>query len=333
MTRSYLPNDAELKIEQGIARYHVQRPLGMGGFAMTYCAVDTSLERNIAIKEFFPDGCTRKGRNLEPTGDWTVEILGRYVESFNNEGKTLASLQHSNIVQVYDRFLENRTAYIVLEYIEGRTLRQVWTERRAPFPLDEAMNIFRQIAGALSYMHTKKVLHRDLNYNNVMLKPNNQAILIDFGLARKFGASQINTYTPAFFEGFSAPEEYDYPSSQPHERRDVYGLSALLYWMLTGSAPTSALLRRGNHPLSPPHEKVSTISHDLSMVVMKGLALREQERYQTIAEFEEALDATETTPPAVIPPQRPVYRQIPVPSLPPKLSHNSLFCLHLFCCC
>ncbi len=293
MARSYLPNGAELKIEMGVARYKIVQELAMGGFGITYRATDMRLNRAVVIKEFFPDGCTRNGEVLAQSGENTVQELENAVKSFEKEGITLASLEHPNIVKVYDFFMGNRTAYLVLEYIDGRTLAQVFKSEKTPFPHNEALDIVRQMASALRYIHQKSVIHRDMNYSNVMLKPDGQAVLIDFGLARKFGATQNHTLTQGFFDGFTPPEEYDYPPSTPHPRRDVYGLSALLYWMLTGEAPLGVPTRLRRDSLVPPHEKVPSVPYDLSMAVMEGLKMREEDRYQTIAELESAINSAE----------------------------------------
>ena len=212
-------------------RYRVQRQLGGGGMGIVYLAEDTRLSgRYCAIKVMSPDQLAPQDRN------WAIQ-------AFKQEAQLLATLRHPGLAAVNDIFPENGDWYLVMEYVEGESLEDKL--RRLPggrLSAQEALSITRQLCDVLEYLHgcSPPVIFRDLKPSNVMVTPNGQVKLIDFGIARFFKQGQtrdtLNMGTP----GYAAPEQYG-GMGQSDPRTDVYSLGVVLYRMVTGYDPAEAI--------------------------------------------------------------------------------------------
>lgn len=170
--------------------YAVGRCLGQGGFGITYQGSDLRLRRPVAIKEFFPFGSARRGSSVAPTGQLDNFVKGR--KRFVQEGEALARFDHPGIVRVHAQFEENDTAYIVMEYLQGKTLEAVLAERGGSLPVSEALGYVARIGEALEVVHRESMLHRDVKPANIMIASSDKGdsehrvVLIDFGAAREY---------------------------------------------------------------------------------------------------------------------------------------------------
>ena len=239
MNTQYLSSESSL---QG-GRYRIVSMLGSGGFGITYLGTQTGLERNIVIKEFFMSGyCLRdEYSNLitVPTVS-NVEFVERFKDKFLKEARHIAQLKHPNIVNIIDVFEENGTAYYVMDFIEGGSLVEK-VQREGSLPENVAKRYILQIADALNYIHQRYMNHLDVKPGNIMLSRNDNAILIDFGLAKQYDSQtghQTSTTPVGISHGYAPMEQYKEGGvSEFSPETDIYSLGATLYYLLTGARP------------------------------------------------------------------------------------------------
>ncbi len=265
-------------------KYIIERVLGAGGFGITYYARHTSLDQHYAIKEFFIDGrCVRNTMrhtvNLQGIGP---ELFEKYRKKFTEEAQTLAKLDHPNIVRVIDVFEENETSYIVMPFIEGKTLESL-VEKNGPLDYGLAVNYIGQIASAVGYIHTKNILHRDIKPDNIMITADNHAILIDFGSAREFIQDKTQHQTSILTKGYAPIEQYS-SNSRKGTYTDIYSLGAVFYFVLTGQKPMDAT-ERLSETMPEPKQLNPQISEDVNRTILKAMQLKHENRHQTIDEF------------------------------------------------
>jgi serine/threonine protein kinase len=222
-------------------QYLLEEVLGQGGFGITYRAYDHSLNRPVAIKEFFPYGSTRTVQGLRPPPRTTPAAFDNLKQRFLEEARLLARFRNPHIVLVLGHFEENGLAYMVMEYVQGSTLaRMLQTE-----PLDgvQVQAFGQQLGTALEAVHQAGILHRDIKPANVIITPQNLAVLVDFGSARSYHATHDPQHlTVLVSEGYAPPEQY-LQAAQFGPSTDLYGLGATLFHALTGTAPPAATAR------------------------------------------------------------------------------------------
>lgn len=265
-------------------KYIIESVLGAGGFGITYYARHTNLNQHFAIKEFFIDG-----RCVRDTHHFTVNLQGiapemyeKYRKKFTEEAQTLAKLDHPNIVRVFDVFEENETSYIVMPFIEGKTLESI-VEKNGPLEYGLAVNYIGQIANAVGYIHSKKILHRDVKPDNIMITADNHAILIDFGSAREFIQDKTQHQTSILTKGYAPIEQYS-SNSRKGTYTDIYSLGAVFYYVLTGTKPMDAA-ERLTETMPEPKQLNPKISEDVNRTIMKAMQLKHENRHQTIDDF------------------------------------------------
>src|SRR5712691_9577671 len=199
-------------------RYKVVRKLGTGGMANVYLAEDQELGRRVAIKML-------DDRHSQDE---------QFVERFRREAKNVAGLSHPNIVAIYDRGEAEGTYYIAMEYLEGRTLKELLV-RRGPTPITVAIDYARQIVGAVGFAHAKGIVHRDIKPHNVVVGPDGRLKVTDFGIARS-GTSQMTEAGSIIGTAqYLSPEQAR--GTMVDQRSDLYSVGVVLYEMLTGSVP------------------------------------------------------------------------------------------------
>jgi len=255
-------------------RYRIENTLGTGGMGAVYRAFDINLGVSVAVKE-----------NLFTTEE--------YARQFQKEATILASLRHSNLPRVTDHFvIEGQGQYLVMDFIEGEDLRQR-LERSGAVPEQEALPWFVEICDALVYLHTRTppIVHRDIKPGNIKITPEGRAILVDFGLA-KMGPASSDTETgaKAMTPGFSPPEQYGTGRTDP--RTDVYSLGATFYAVLAAAVPEDSLERAmGRAQLTPLHDRARGLTPGTARAIEKAMAIRSEDRYQSLGEFAAALSA------------------------------------------
>ena len=250
-------------------KYTIIRMLSHGGFGVTYLAHHNPLDIDVCIKEFFPkDYCNRDAFSYEVTVSTSgnVGTVENFMRKFIKEAKSIARQHHEGIIKILDIFEENGTAYYVMDYIDGQSLRQM-VEARGPLPIGEALGYIRQAAGALGYLHDRNMNHLDVKPANMMVDHSGKLTLIDFGLAKHYGDDgRETTMTPmCISRGYSPKEQYlDGGVSYFSPAADIYPLGATLYYLLTGHTPPEAVdtpLRKLVFPASVPENVKAAIHH------------------------------------------------------------------------
>lgn len=265
-------------------KYVIDTVIGAGGFGITYYARHTSLDQHYAIKEFFIDGrCVRNTmRHTVNLQGISPDMFEKYKRKFTEEAQTLAKLDHPNIVRVIDVFEENETSYIVMPFIEGKTLESI-VEKSGPLEYGLAVNYLGQIASAVGYIHSRNILHRDIKPDNIMITADNHAILIDFGSAREFVQDKTQHQTSILTKGYAPIEQYS-SNSRKGTYTDIYSLGAVFYYVLTGTKPMDAT-ERLSETMPEPKQINPQINEDVNRTILKAMQLKHENRHQTIDEF------------------------------------------------
>ena len=289
--------------------YRIDRVLGQGTFGITYLAytkvtVDGDLgklqpEIPVAVKEFFMGDINGREGSTVTTGG-SGELFDKYRHKFARESANLANLNHANIVKVVETFEANGTSYYVMEYCGGGSLDARIAECGG-LPQGEALRYFGQIASALSYMHSRRMLHLDLKPGNVMLRTGGEAVLIDFGLSKQFtddGEPESSTTIGGGTPGYASLEQVNYNEDDSESKlpvtMDVYSLGATLYKMLTGKRPPVASDVLARFPEQPLRDH--GVSDDVIAAIRHAMQPIPANRYQSVAAFAAALDcASEAT--------------------------------------
>ena len=273
-------------------RYLIQGVLGEGGFGITYVGMDEVLCQKVAVKEFFPRGAIT--RNNQQTNE-VVSVYGtkaanfhRGEEKFLQEARTLAQFNNvAGVVRVQDFFRENGTAYIVMEYLEGITLKQ-YLQTYGPISVEEMQNIFAPILEALDKIHQNGVIHRDISPDNIMCLPEGEAKLMDFGAARDYTDYSEEGLSVILKMGFAPIEQYDSHGKQG-PWTDIYALGATMYQCLTGRKPDDATKRSLEDTLVSPSMLGVRIAPPVEYAIMGALQIRPADRYRNLGEFCENL--------------------------------------------
>jgi serine/threonine protein kinase len=289
-------------------RYLIGKALGQGGFGITYLACDLNLECKLAVKEYFPrDICTRA------RDDCTVQPVTREerttfqdaLKSFVDEGRTLARFRdHPGVVSVLGFFQENGTGYIVMAYAEGMTLKEYLNSRGGTIPFDEALRLLLPVMDALQAVHRADMLHRDVSPDNIYLTRNSQIKLLDFGNARYMLGERSRSFSAVLKPGY-APEEQFRRQGRQGPWTDVYALAATFYRALTGHTPPDAPDRLAHDELVPPSQQGVLIPLGAERALLKALAVRQQDRFQSVVDFQRELTEIPGPPPPPLPLPRP----------------------------
>lgn len=271
-------------------RYLVGRVLGEGGFGITYIGCDLRLELKVAIKEYFPaDRVSRfSGMSLSVSNGTGAAARGYEAGKarFLHEARAMACMdKQPEIVSVRDFFEENNTAYIVMEYIEGITFRELVAQKGGRIQAGELFPVIEPLFPALSAMHARGLIHRDISPDNLMLE-NGAVRLLDFGCARE-SASGTETMTIALKHGYAPIEQYQHKGQGPWT--DVYALSATIYYCLTGKVPEQALDRLCEDELIRPRKLGADLTKQQEQALLCGMGVRPKRRFQSMEELHRAL--------------------------------------------
>lgn len=268
-------------------RYLIGMPLGRGGFGITYKAYDMLTCTPVAIKEFFPKGyTTRLPRScaVDVTDANNVKVFNYWLSAFIQEAKVLTSIKHlDGIVGIYDFFLTNNTAYIVMEFLNGMSLYRFIQGRGGRLHLNETLNIMRPVLDTLLHLHQHGVIHKDISPENIQIVDNRRIKLIDFGAASIYNQ---NVSKPFFVlkKGYSPIELYSQQGAQG-PWTDIYEVGASIYTCLVGNPPPEATERYTLDKLVPPSQLNVKIQPIREKTLLKALAINPQDRYNNIGEF------------------------------------------------
>jgi serine/threonine protein kinase len=264
--------------------YRIDQPLGQGGFGITYQGIDTRLNRAVAVKEFFPEGCWREGSTVVSAGKWNSDTYSSAKQKFLLEGQTLGQFNHPGIVRVFYYFEENNTAYMVMEYLQGKTLAEILQQRNGKLSQPETLAYARQIGAALELLHSCQFLHRDIKPDNIMLAKDSRIVLIDFGAARDFTSNCTTRYTTMLTPGYAPLEQYG-RALKYGAFTDIYAFGSTLYHLLTGKAPLSAIERAAGVELKTVQEINPQVSTSVSEAIAKAMIMDVNQRLQSVREF------------------------------------------------
>jgi len=282
-----LPSGALLRDQ-----FRIGRVLGVGGFGITYLAFDEVLEMAVAVKEYLPNHISARredGKTLQPQGSTGKTDFHFGMERFLKEARTLAKFEdHPNIVRVRSFFEENGTAYLVMNFYQGRTLEAYLESRESLMPEEEALFITHKVLGGLRAAHREGILHRDVDPSNVYLADSGRVVLLDFGAARRAMGERTQTLSVMLKRGYAPHEQY-YSHGEQGPWTDIYACAATLYRLLTGFKPPEAAGRVPDDDLVPPRELTPTISEATHRAVMKGLSLWPKDRPQSVDAFQKEL--------------------------------------------
>lgn len=268
-------------------KYLIGTVLGFGGFGITYIGLDLDQGKKVAVKEFMPSGIAgRAPGSLDVTArDEEDFSYGMY--RFYDEAKTIYKYRHhANIVHVYKFFKQNRTAYFVMEYLQGNDFRHYLLKRGAPMGFGETMEIILPVMDALECIHQDHVIHRDISPDNIIL--GNPVKLIDFGAARAAFAGKSRSMSIILKRGF-APEEQYRSRGRQGPWTDVYALAATMYVALGGRMVPEALQRVISDKIVDIRKLAPELPDAAGEAVMKALSVRSDARFQSIGEFRSAL--------------------------------------------
>jgi beta-lactam-binding protein with PASTA domain/predicted Ser/Thr protein kinase len=258
-------------------RYRVIRKLGTGGMANVYLAEDQELGRRVAIKLL-------DERHAQDE---------QFVERFRREAESAAGLSHPNVVSIYDRGEAEGTYYIAMEYLEGKTLKELLLSR-GPTPVRVAIDYTRQILSALEFAHRAGIVHRDIKPHNAVVAPDGRVKVTDFGIARSGSSQMTEAGSIIGTAQYLSPEQ---AQGRPvHPSSDLYSVGVVLYEMLTGTVPFTGdtaleiAMKHLNTVPEPPSEKrppgIGEVPHELDLVVLRALAKDPADRYQTAREMD-----------------------------------------------
>ena len=265
-------------------RYSVGRVLGEGGFGITYLGAHVNLKCPVAIKELFPEGSVRQGLRTIPPRSMRPHF-SRHREAVFAEAAAVSRLTSPHIVEVHDTFLEHDTAYIVMEYLRGRTLHDC-IEREGPLSEARVLDMGRDACDALDQVHAANLLHRDLKPDNIMLTDDGRLVLVDFGSARAFDEGRTVAHTRILSTDYAAPEMFG-TRARFGPATDIFCLAATLYHALIGSPPPSAMDRiqdGGDLPMA------CGTGTALRQAIMQAMSLVAEDRPQSAADFKRRLD-------------------------------------------
>ena len=261
-------------------RYTIISELGRGGMGAVYKASDMRLNISVALKE------------LTAQVDLDTSTLQDLRNQFRQEANVLARLNHPHLVGVTDFFQEGRNVYLVMQFVEGMSLSDI-INRDGALREDQVLIWANQLLDAVSYCHSQGVIHRDIKPQNIIINPNGQAILVDFGLVKLWDPSDPQTRTAVRGIGtpqYAPPEQYETTAGHTEPRSDIFSLGATLYHALTGQSPPTATLR-----IASPEEFVgirvlqNSVSTRTASAIERAMELARANRWSTSVEMASAL--------------------------------------------
>ena len=283
--------------------------IGQGGFGIVYLARDTQSGRTVAIKEFLPTAIAarRTGSHVLPINADMARAYANGLKGFLREANLLSEFAHPALVAVHRAWEQNSTAYMAMQYYPGKTLREVRLRDRNR-PSEAQIRVWMSpVFDAVAELHAHRVIHRDISPDNILVMAAGHTVLLDLGAARQVLGGMTQALTTILKPGFAPIEQYvDDGSMEQGRWTDVYGLAAVMYFLVAGQPPTPATSRIVRDSLTPlsslaPNDRYSPV---FFAAVTKALSLRAIDRFKSIAEFRAALDWVPQRNVALVPIER-----------------------------
>lgn len=275
-------------------RYIIGTSIGFGGFGITYKAFDTVLSVVVAIKEFYPAGLVNRGEGEIKVGVFSGEKeqdFKRQLARFLEEARNMAVFsKEKDIINVFDYFEENQTAYIIMEYVNAPLLKAKLKEK-GRFEENEAIVYMKAILAALAKVHYHGIIHKDISPDNIFLTGADSVKIFDFGAAKFQGTETERNDAIVVKAGYTPPEQYRTKNEQG-AFMDLYAAGAVFYEMVTGEKPMEAPDRSICDELKKPSAYGIAIEERIERVILKALALKPQLRFQTAEQFQKALESS-----------------------------------------
>lgn len=271
-------------------KYVIARSIGEGGFGITYLAYDLVFNRPVAVKEYYPSGYVSRA----PRSDDVILNIKDNLPQFNNglrrfidEAKNLSSINKlDGIVSVLDFFPSNSTAYLVMEYLDGISLKR-YIQKKGKLDTNTALTILHPVISSLGAVHDVGLIHRDISPDNILITRNSEVKLIDFG-ASKSSSDENKSISIVLKQGFAPEEQYRTHGVQG-PWSDIYALAVTIYFCITGQLPPESIQRLYEDTLTPPSKLGSDINPKQEKVLLKALAVLAKDRYKNMHDFEKDL--------------------------------------------
>lgn len=289
-----------LPIGTHIGEFEIIDLIGEGGFGIVYLAYDHSLERQVALKEYMPSGLATRTTKMAVTvrSQHNADTFTVGLKSFINEAKMLAKFDSPALVKVHSFWEGNGTAYMVMPYYEGVTLKQALKQQKIKPSEAWIRLLLADLFDAIEIIHREHCLHRDIAPDNILLLKDGRPLLLDFGAARRVIGDLTQCLTAILKPGFAPIEQYaDIAGLRQGAWTDIYALAAVVYYLITGKAPPPAVARMVHDEMIPAREAgKGRYSNVFLGVLDKALSVKPEQRFQSIGEIRRALDIMETVP-------------------------------------
>ena len=280
-------------------RYEILEVIGQGGFGITYKAYDSVLDVPVAIKEYYPSGIASRyheqSLDVQVGGSENRRLFEEGKKKFLEEARILARFSEDpNVVGVRNFFEDNQTVYIVMQYLQGESLKE-YIEKNGKISFDEAYRLLRPVMQSLGRIHAAGLIHRDISPSNLIRMRTGKVKLIDFGTAREYSTDGDKSLSIVLKPGYAPAEQYQTHGLQG-PWTDVYALCASIYKLITEITPENSLNRMVNDEVRLPSECGAEISAAQEQVLMQGLAVRESDRIRSMEILEEKCEAASRIP-------------------------------------
>jgi serine/threonine protein kinase len=324
---------SELRPGVKLQEFVVEKLLGVGGYSIVYQALDTRLDRRVALKEYLPATLAMRAPDGEvvPRLPRFAEFFDKGLQSFINEGRLLGSFDHPALLKVYRFWAQNGTAYMVMPFYEGITLKKWLVDLGAPPSEGWLRQLAYPLMDALSVMHEQQCFHRDVAPDNILmlydrsltgkgssyLEQKPRPLLLDFGAARRVIGDATQNLTAILKSGYSPVEQYEGEvSMRQGPWTDVYALSAVLYTAAIGRPPGSSIARVVRDDQVPARQAGKGRYSDVFLAAIDaGLTVRPEQRPQSMAALRALLDASSVAEP-MPPPPAPAPKAVPAAASP-----------------
>ncbi|MGZ8204010.1 MAG: protein kinase domain-containing protein [Burkholderiales bacterium] len=286
-----------LRLGTTLGEFEIIGLVGEGGFGIVYLAYDRSLDRKVALKEYMPSELAQRqgGTTVVVRSQRHAETFAAGMRSFINEARLLAQFDHPSLVKVYRFWEANGTAYMVMPYYEGITLKEALHRLGRPPDEEWLKSLLAQLLAALEIIHNRQCYHRDIAPDNILILPDGTPVLLDFGAARRVIGDMTQALTVILKPGYAPIEQYaEMPNMKQGPWTDLYALASVVYSAITGQTPVAAVARVMSDPLVPLTQAAAgRYSEPFLRAVDSALAVKPEDRPQDIAAFRRVLGLPE----------------------------------------